>query len=96
MMSNLADGFIAMPGGMGTLEELFEMVTWAQLGIHAKPIGLLSPNGFWDRLVAFVGHMVEQGFVRPAHAELMMLEADPDALVARLQAAAPPRGESLV
>jgi uncharacterized protein (TIGR00730 family) len=88
MMSELAAGFIAMPGGMGTLEELFEMVTWAQLGIHAKPIGLLNVNGFWDKLSAFVGHMVEQGFVRPAHAELLMVDADPQALVRRLQGAA--------
>ena len=87
MMSDLADGFIAMPGGMGTLEELFEMVTWAQLGIHAKPIGLLNVNGFWNGLAGVVAHMVEQGFVRPAHAALMMLEADPEALVRRLQAA---------
>jgi uncharacterized protein (TIGR00730 family) len=87
MMSELAAGFIAMPGGMGTLEELFEMVTWAQLGIHAKPIGLLNVNGFWDGLSNFVGHMVAQGFVRPAHAELLMVEPDPQALVRRLQAA---------
>ena len=84
MMSDLSEGFIAMPGGMGTLEELFEMVTWAQLGIHAKPIGLLNAKGFWDGLASFVGHMVEQGFVRPAHANLMTMDADPDALVARL------------
>jgi uncharacterized protein (TIGR00730 family) len=88
MMADLAEGFIAMPGGMGTLEELFEMVTWAQLGIHAKPIGLLNAGGFYDGLVRFVGHMVEQGFVRPAHAELLQLDADPDALVRRLRAAA--------
>jgi uncharacterized protein (TIGR00730 family) len=89
MMAELADGFIAMPGGMGTLEELFEMVTWAQLGIHAKPIGLLNANGFYDGLAGFVNHMVEQGFVRQAHAGLMLLDADPDSLVARLQAATP-------
>jgi uncharacterized protein (TIGR00730 family) len=85
MMSDLADGFIAMPGGMGTLEELFEMVTWAQLGIHAKPIGLLNVNGFWDGLVGFVDHLVAQGFVRPAHAGLLLRDADPDALVRRLR-----------
>jgi uncharacterized protein (TIGR00730 family) len=90
MMSGLAEGFIAMPGGMGTLEELFEMVTWAQLGIHAKPIGLYNVNGFYDGLVSFVGHLQGEGFVRPQHAELMMLEPDPDALVRRLRAAAPP------
>ena len=84
MMADLAEGFIAMPGGMGTLEELFEMVTWAQLGIHAKPIGLLNVDGFYDGLARFVDHMVEQGFVRPAHAELLTLDASPDALVQRL------------
>jgi hypothetical protein len=89
MMSDLADGFIAMPGGMGTLEELFEMVTWAQLGIHAKPIGLFNVNGFYDGLAAFLDHLVAAGFVRPAHAELMMRDADPDALIRRLRGAAP-------
>jgi uncharacterized protein (TIGR00730 family) len=87
MMADLAEGFIAMPGGMGTLEELFEMVTWAQLGIHAKPIGLFNVNGFYDGLAAFVGHLVDTGFVRPAHAELMMRDADPDALIRRLRGA---------
>ena len=89
MMSDLAEGFIAMPGGMGTLEELFEMVTWAQLGIHAKPIGLYNVNGFYDGLRAFVRHQCVEGFVRPEHEALMLAEADPDALVARLRAAAP-------
>jgi uncharacterized protein (TIGR00730 family) len=84
MMSDLADGFIAMPGGMGTLEELFEMVTWAQLGIHAKPIGLLDAKGFYAPLAACVDHMVGEGFVRPAHAALLLRDADPDALVRRL------------
>jgi hypothetical protein len=85
MMSDLAEGFIAMPGGMGTLEELFEMVTWAQLGIHAKPIGLLNVNGFYDGLASFIDHLVGTGFVRPAHAALMMRDADPDALIRRLR-----------
>lgn len=89
MMSDLSEGFIAMPGGMGTLEELFEMVTWAQLGIHAKPIGLLNVNGFWDGLRAFVRHQCAQGFVRPEHEGLMMAESDPDALIRGLRAAAP-------
>jgi uncharacterized protein (TIGR00730 family) len=88
MMSDLADGFIAMPGGMGTLEELFEMLTWSQLGIHAKPVGLFNVNGFWDGLAGVVEHMVREGFVRPAHAALMMREADPDVLIRRLREAA--------
>lgn len=87
MMAELSEGFIAMPGGMGTLEELFEMVTWAQLGIHAKPIGLYNPNGFWDGLTAFVQHQSREGFVRPEHLGLMQVDADPDALIKRLRAA---------
>jgi hypothetical protein len=92
MMSDLAEGFIAMPGGMGTLEELFEMVTWAQLGIHAKPIGLLNVNGFYDGLASFIDHLVGTGFVRPAHAALMMRDADPDALIRRLRESAAAAG----
>lgn len=90
MMSELADGFIAMPGGMGTLEELFEMVTWWQLGIHSKPIGLLNTEGFWDGLVQFVRHQHDEGFVRQQHLEVMMVEADSHSLVGRLRAAAVP------
>jgi len=85
MMAELSEGFIAMPGGMGTLEELFEMVTWAQLGIHAKPIGLYNPNGFWDQLVAFVRHQSAEGFVRAEHLDLMRVGADPDALIRALR-----------
>jgi uncharacterized protein (TIGR00730 family) len=88
MMAELADGFIAMPGGMGTLEELFEMLTWSQLGIHAKPIGLLNVDGFYDGLVGFVQHASEQGFIRPQHATLMMAESDPAVLLERLKARA--------
>jgi len=89
MMSDLSEGFIAMPGGMGTLEELFEMVTWSQLGIHAKPIGLLNVNGFYDGLRAFVRHQVVEGFVRPEHEGLMLADSDPLELIRRLRAAAP-------
>ena len=86
MMATLSDAFIAMPGGMGTLEELFEMLTWSQLGIHAKPVGVLNVNGFYDGLVGFLAHQRNEGFVRPQHAALMMVEADPLALVRRLGA----------
>lgn len=64
VMSDLADGFVALPGGWGTLEELFEILTWAQLGIHRKPCGLLNVAGYFDPLVAFIDHGVEEGFVR--------------------------------
>jgi uncharacterized protein (TIGR00730 family) len=83
MMAQLADGFIAMPGGLGTLEELFEVLTWAQLGIHAKPIGLLNVDGYYDGLVSFVRHATEQELVRPQHAALMMVENDAEALLRR-------------
>ncbi|MYM68167.1 TIGR00730 family Rossman fold protein [Pseudoduganella sp. FT55W] len=84
MMAQLSDGFIAMPGGLGTLEELFEVLTWAQLGIHSKPIGLLNVDGYYDGLVSFVRHATEQELVRPQHAALMMVENDGEALLRRL------------
>ena len=87
MMADLADGFIAMPGGLGTLEELFEMLTWSQLGIHAKPVGVLNVGGFYYGLVGFLGHLQGEGFVRPEHAGLMLVESAPEALVRRLQGA---------
>lgn len=84
MMAELSDGFIAMPGGMGTLEELFEMLTWLQLEIHAKPVGVLNVNGYYDLLVGFMQHALGEGFIRPQHAGLMMVEPEPDALIKRL------------
>ena len=84
MMAQLSDGFIAMPGGMGTLEELFEMLTWSQLGIHAKPIGVLNVGRFYDQLVAFLDHARAQAFIKPEHAHLMMVESEPEALLKRL------------
>ncbi len=83
MMADLADGFVAMPGGLGTLEELFEILTWAQLGLHRKPVGLLNVAGYYDALVAFVDHTVEAGFVRPLHRSLFSVHTDGDALVDR-------------
>jgi len=87
MMSDLSEGFIAMPGGMGTLEELFEMLTWSQLGIHRKPVGLLNVLGFYDGLVQFVRHLHGEGFVREQHLALLNVDADPGALIHRLRAA---------
>ncbi len=86
MMAELSDGFIAMPGGMGTLEELFEMLTWSQLEIHAKPVGVLNVGRYYDLLVGFMNHALDQGFIRPQHAGLMMVDADADALIKRLMA----------
>lgn len=81
MMAELAEGFIAMPGGFGTLEELFEVTTWAQLGLHQKPIGLLNVDGFYDGLTGFATHLVGQGFVRPDHAQLLMHAPNAPALL---------------
>lgn len=84
MMASLADGFIAMPGGMGTLEELFEMLTWSQLGIHAKPVGVFNVNGFYDHMVQFLSHALAEGFIQQKHAGLMQVAADPDELIGML------------
>jgi hypothetical protein len=89
MMAGLADAFIAMPGGWGTIEELSEMLTWLQLGIHAKPIGLLNVDGYYDPLIAFAETMIDQRFVRVEHRALMTVDADPEALLERLMAPMP-------
>jgi uncharacterized protein (TIGR00730 family) len=83
LMAELSDGFIAMPGGMGTMEELFEVLTWAQLGFHAKPIGLLNANGFYDSLIAFVQQMVAERFVSAEQSLLLMHEKASDKLLER-------------
>lgn len=84
MMAALSDGFIAMPGGMGTLEELFEMLTWQQLELHQKPVGVLNVDGFYDGLLAFLDHTVQQGFLKPVHRSLLLTSTDPDDLVSQL------------
>ncbi len=84
MMADLADGFIAMPGGMGTLEETAEILTWSQLGLHRKPCGLLDVEGYWRPLVEFLDHAVTERFLRPEHRRLVLVEPDPEALLARL------------
>jgi uncharacterized protein (TIGR00730 family) len=89
LMAKLADGFIAMPGGIGTLEELFEVLTWAQLGFHDKPVGLLNVNGFYDGLIQFLNHVVAQGFLKPEHASLMLHAPDAPTLLQRLRSFQP-------
>lgn len=84
-MAELSDAFIAMPGGLGTFEELFEVITWAQLGVHAKPIGLLNVNRFYDPLLDLIGHTIEAGFIHESHRQLMIAEQDPTTLVTKLQ-----------
>ncbi|MFS0738264.1 TIGR00730 family Rossman fold protein [Sphingomonas sp. 1P06PA] len=75
MMTDLADGFVTIPGGTGTMDELFEALSWAQLGYHEKPVGLLNVGGFYDHLIAFMDKVVDAGFLRPAH-RANLIEAD--------------------
>jgi uncharacterized protein (TIGR00730 family) len=85
-MAELSDAFIALPGGLGTLEELFEVWTWGQLGYHAKPLGLLEVNGFYDPLLNFLDHLVQERFVRPQHREMLQRAATPAQLLDALDA----------
>ena len=91
LMVALGDAFVAMPGGFGTLDELFETVTWSQLGIHAKPIGLLNVSGYFDFLLRFADRAASDGFVRAAHRDLLVVASEPAALLNDLEAfEAPP------
>ena len=91
-MANLADAFIALPGGYGTLDELFEIVTWGQLGIHQKPIGLLNIEEYFTPLLQWVENALAMGFVRPQHRALLTMAAEPAALLAQLAAYTPAPG----
>ncbi|MBN1360669.1 MAG: TIGR00730 family Rossman fold protein [Sedimentisphaerales bacterium] len=90
LMAGLSDGFVALPGGLGTLEEFFEILTWAQLGLHSKPCGLLNVGGYFDHLIAFLDHAVQEGFIDPAHRALFVTEPEPQALLDKLAAYEPP------
>ena len=91
MMAELADGFLALPGGIGTLEEFFEVWTWAQLGIHRKPIGVLNIAGYFDPLIGFLDHVVQAGFLRLEHRATALFDASPESLLERMRAFEPPR-----
>ncbi len=90
VMSELSDGVIALPGGFGTLDELFETLTWAQLGLHRKPCGLLNVAGYFDGLLAFLDHVVERDFLVPKYRDLLLAETDAAALLDRMHGYAPP------
>lgn len=90
LMADLADGFIALPGGYGTFEEFFEVLAWSQLGWHQKPFGLLDIAGFYRRLTEFLDHTAGEGFIRPAHRDLVMVESDAGRMLQRLRAFRPP------
>jgi uncharacterized protein (TIGR00730 family) len=90
LMSSLSDGFLTLPGGYGTLEEFFETLTWAQLGLHTKPCALLDVAGFWDGLLALVATQIREGFARDEHRQLILNGEDPDELLDRMAAYIPP------
>lgn len=83
-MAELADAFVAMPGGLGTFEEFFEVLTWAQLGYHGKPVALLNLEGYFDGLLAVIDRAADEGFVRRAHRSMLISEVSPEALLDRL------------
>ena len=83
LMAELSDGFIALPGGFGTLEELFEILTWAQLGLHGHPCGALNADGYFDALFRFLDHSLQQGFVRTEHRSMLLVDDDPRRLLER-------------
>ncbi len=85
MMAELSDGFIAMSGGIGTLEEFFEIWTWAQLGIHSKPIGLLNINHYYDELIGFIIKSTSEGFVKNDNLKMIIIDSDPQSLIEKMQ-----------
>ncbi|MBI2294607.1 MAG: TIGR00730 family Rossman fold protein [Betaproteobacteria bacterium] len=84
LMAELSDAFIALPGGLGTLDELFEMLTWTQLGLHSKPCGALDVEGYFGRLGAFLDHAVQERFLKQEHRSMLIVEVEPDRLLDRL------------
>jgi uncharacterized protein (TIGR00730 family) len=93
LMAELSSGFIALPGGWGTWEELFEVLTWGQLGLHAKPCGLLNVGGYFDGLLAFMAHAMQEGFVRPEQSGILLVADTPDSLLDQMAAYRPVRVE---
>lgn len=95
-MVDLADGFVALPGGLGTVEEIFEVLTWAQLGFHKHPCGFLNVDGYYDDLTAFLDHAVSEEFVKPTHREIAIAESSPEALLDAFASYDPPRVEKWI
>jgi uncharacterized protein (TIGR00730 family) len=96
MMADLADAFIALPGGLGTLEEIFEIWTWAQLGLHAKPLGFLDVNGFYAPLMQFLDRAARERFLRTEHRGIAVVESEPEALLRRFETWRAPRVEKWI
>ncbi|WP_347304112.1 TIGR00730 family Rossman fold protein [Croceibacterium sp. TMG7-5b_MA50] len=93
MMADLADGFVTLPGGIGTFEEMFEAWCWSQLGYHNKPVGLLDVNGFYSRLGRFIDDVVAEGFLQPRHRAMLIVERDPATMIERIASFVPPANE---
>lgn len=91
LMAELSDGFIAMPGGFGTLEEIFEIITWAQLNFHSKPCGLLNIQGYYDNLIDFLDHSVREKFIEPEHRAMIIIDDDPESILKKFDDYQPPK-----
>ena len=91
LMAELSDGFIAMPGGFGTIEEIFEVITWAQLNFHNKPCGLLNINGYYDNLIKFMDNAVKEKFIEPENRAMILIDEEPETLLEKMMNYAPPK-----
>jgi|TARA_B110000459_G_C16370703_1_gene385171 uncharacterized protein (TIGR00730 family) len=95
-MATLSDAFIALPGGLGTFEELFEIWTWAQLGFHQKPIAVLNVNGYFDKLIAFLEDSAAKGFIKAVHQKMLLVSNSPDELIQKIKSFTPPLVDKLI
>jgi uncharacterized protein (TIGR00730 family) len=95
-MADMSDGFIALPGGIGTLEGFLEVLTWGQLGIHAKPAAILNVEGYFDQLTGFLDHAVQEGFLTDSHRHAIFVESEPEPLLERMRAFTPAESEKLM
>lgn len=89
-MHELSDGFIAMPGGLGTIEEIFEMITWAQLGFHNKPCAFLNINGYYDKLLSFLDNCVSEGFLEKEYRDMIIVDENPEVVLTKMEQYTPP------
>jgi uncharacterized protein (TIGR00730 family) len=96
MMHDLSDAFIALPGGYGTIEEITELLTWAQLGIHQKPVGLINVSGYYDSFLSFLDHAVSEGFMKQEHRAMLFVSEEPEALLDHFMAYEPPTVEKWI
>ncbi len=95
LMAELSDGFIALPGGLGTIEEIFEVLTWGQLGLQHKPCGFLDVSGYYQKLISFLDHAVSQQFIEIEHRAMIMIDKDPEALVEKFNTYQPPQVDKI-